>query len=365
MELGYYTMPIHPPQRAWQDTLREDREAILLCDRLGYREAFVGEHATDSAETITSCIAFLASLAHDTRRIKLGTGTLNLANSHPVSIASAVAMLDTLLEGRFIMGISPGGLPSDMEAYGNLGEDRRAMFVECIDHVLALWTGEAPYDLQGRYWNVSTARTLIAEIGQGIMRKPFQRPHPPIVVTAVEPYSPGVAAAAARGWDPISANFLLPLWVRSHWEKYVEGCAQAGRPADPANWRIAKTVFVCEDGDVAREYGFGQQSPYRFYYAQLLHKLRKAGRSNLFKASKDTPDSAVTLDGVCQDLVIAGPVSKVVDELLAFRETVGDFGTLLYCGVDWVDPALGRKSLELMAEKVMPALNAAIGGSQP
>jgi hypothetical protein len=51
----------------------------------------------------------------------------------------------------------------------------------------------------------------------------------------------------------------------------------------------------------------------------------------------------------------------VVDRLLAFREQVGDFGTLLYCGIDWADASLGRRSLELMAEKVMPAVNAALG----
>jgi hypothetical protein len=53
----------------------------------------------------------------------------------------------------------------------------------------------------------------------------------------------------------------------------------------------------------------------------------------------------------------------VVDQLLAFRETVGDFGTLLYCGHDWAEPRLARRSMELMAEKVMPAVNAAIGGA--
>jgi hypothetical protein len=59
---------------------------------------------------------------------------------------------------------------------------------------------------------------------------------------------------------------------------------------------------------------------------------------------------------------VAGTVGKVVDELLAFRETVGDFGTLLYCGMDWVDERLARRSMELMAEKVMPQLNRALGG---
>ena len=361
MKLGYFTMPLHPPSRPWVDTLREDRAAILLCDRLGYTEAYVGEHATDAAETITSCATFLASLVHDTQRIKLGTGTLNLPNSHPVTVATTVAMLDHLLEGRFIMGISPGGLPSDMEAFENLGKDRARMFLECINHVLAIWAGEPPYDLKGEIWNVSTAKTQILDIGQGIMLKPFQKPHPPIVVTAVEPFPKGVTAAAARGWDPISANFLLPQWVRSHWGRYAEGCAQGGRAADPANWRVAKTVFVADDARKAKDYAFGPHSPYRFYYAQLLTKLKRAGRANLFKASKDAPDDSVTLDGVVNDLVIAGTVNEVADQLLAFRESVGAFGTLLYCGIDWADPALARRSLELMAEKVMPAVNAALG----
>ena len=360
MKLGFFTMPLHPPGRNYLETLREDREAILLADRLGYSEAYVGEHTTDLAETIPSCLMFLSSLVHDTKRIILGTGTLNLPNGHPAAFAASVAMLDNMLEGRLIVGISPGGLPSDMEMFENLGRDRKAMFVECINQMIAIWTGEAPYNLKGQFWNLSTEKTLITEIGQGTVLKPYQRPHPPIVVTAVEPFSAGVTAAAARGWEPISANFLLPQWVKSHWSKYVDGCAQGGRPADPANWRVAKTVFVADDAALAQSYGKGEDSPYRFYYKQLLYKLRRAGRTNLFKHSKDAPDESVTLDGVVDDLVIAGTPEQVTEQLLAFREQTGDFGTLLYCGIDWADSMLGKRSMELMAEKVMPAVNAAI-----
>ena len=360
MKLGYFTMPLHPPGRNYIETLKEDREAILMADRLGYSEAYVGEHTTDLAETIPSCLMFLSSLVHDTKRIILGTGTLNLPNGHPAAFAANVAMLDNMLEGRLIVGISPGGLPSDMEMFENLGRDRKAMFVECINHMIAIWTGDAPYNLKGQFWNLSTEKTLITEIGQGAVLKPYQRPHPPIVVTAVEPFSAGVTAAAVRGWEPISANFLLPQWVKSHWGKYVDGCTQGGRPADPANWRVAKTVFVADDAAVAQSYGKGEASPYRFYYKQLLYKLRRAGRTNLFKQSKDAPDESVTLDAVVDDLVIAGTPEQVTQQLLAFREQTGDFGTLLYCGIDWADAKLGKRSIELMAEKVMPALNAAI-----
>ena len=230
MKLGTFMMPLHPPSRIASETLREDRDAIILADRLGYSEAYVGEHVTDLAENVTSCLMFLSSLAFDTHQIKLGSGTINMPNGHPAAIAANVAMLDHMLKGRFIMGISPGGLASDAEVFGNFGRDRLDMFVEAIDMVMAIWKGTAPYDLQGKYFNISTARTMIPEIGQGIILKPYQLPHPPIVVTAVAPFSKGITAAAARGWDPISANFLLPQWVASHWPSYVEGCAQAGRP---------------------------------------------------------------------------------------------------------------------------------------
>jgi alkanesulfonate monooxygenase SsuD/methylene tetrahydromethanopterin reductase-like flavin-dependent oxidoreductase (luciferase family) len=187
---------------------------------------------------------------------------------------------------------------------------------------------------------------MIPEIGQGVMVRPFQRPHPPIVVTVVEPSSPSAAQAAERGWDIISANFLLPRWVRTHWETYV-AASDPSRPPDPARWRVAKTVLVTDDDRTAREYGFGPDSPYRHYYAQLGFKLVRAGRANLFKADPSLPDSTVTTDSLVDQLVIAGTPSRVAEELLAFREEVGE-------------PRIARRSLELMAEVVMPEVNRAL-----
>jgi len=304
MKLGFFTMPIHPLDKDWRQSLAEDREAFILADELGFSEAYCGEHATDRAENITSCAMFLSTLVDATRRIKLGTGTVNLPNSHPVTVASQIAMLDHLLDGRFIFGISPGGLLSDAEAYGNLDADRNAMFVEAINQVLAIWQGDPPYGLTGRFWNVSVERHFIPGIGQGFIAKPLQRPHPPIVVTVVAPFSKGVTEAASRGWDPISANFLMPAWVKSHWPNYVEGCARAGRPADPANWRVAKSIFVADDDATARRYATDPDSPYRYYYHQLLTKLVRNVRAVLFKARRDQPDDEVTLDGVCDALIV-------------------------------------------------------------
>jgi alkanesulfonate monooxygenase SsuD/methylene tetrahydromethanopterin reductase-like flavin-dependent oxidoreductase (luciferase family) len=63
---------------------------------------------------------------------------------------------------------------------------------------------------------------------------------------------------------------------------------------------------------------------------------------------------------VLDRLCIYGTVNKVVDQLLALREQVGDFGELVYAGMDWTDPKLAKRSMELMATEVMPRVNAAI-----
>ena len=283
MRLGFFIMPVHPTGRDYAEVLKEDRELALIADKLGFAEGFIGEHVTDAAERITSSLIFVASLIGETRNIKLGTGTINMANHHPAAIAAQVAMVDHMAEGRFIMGISPGNLRSDAELFGNHDRDRNDMLVEAMDHVLALWASDPPYDLPGKYWTISTQRTTFGD--QGGIPKPYQKPHPPIVVTVVAPHSKGVTQAAARGWDPISANFLLPQWVKTHWPNYVEGCRRGGRAGDPANWRVAKSVFVTDDLATARRYATAPEGPYHHYYRSLGSKLRFQGLPVPFSVS--------------------------------------------------------------------------------
>ena len=348
MKLGIFMMPVHPLHRNPTETLREDRETVILADQLGYHDAFIGEHLTDQAENITNSLLFLATLIHSTKQIKLGSGTCNLSQQHPVLVAAQAAMFDHLAQGRFILGVSPGALPSDAEAIGILGEDRNKMFAESIDVILKIWQGEPPYDidLPGNRFKVSTRKNYDPTFGTGIMPKPFQKPRPEIVGTVVAPFSKGVVIMGERDFHPLSANFLLPQWLPSHWTNYAEGKAKAGVKADPAEWRIARTVFVADDDKVAAAYGKNDaKSPFRFYYHQLKTKLTKMNRHVVFKEHKDQSDAEVTLDFVLERLCICGSVSKVVDEILAFRERVGDFGELVYAGMDWVDPRLEKRSM--------------------
>jgi len=265
-------------------------------------------------------------------------------------------MVDTLLEGRFILGVGPGGLPSDAEMMETMDADRNALFLESIEHMIALWTEDPPYRLKGKRWNLSTERTWTPDLGMGGMLKPFQKPHPPIVVTAILPNSNGIAAAAERGWTPISANFVHPWVIKTHWPKYVAGCKAAGREPRDEDWRVAKSIFVADDDATVRRVTRDPGNPFAYYFRNLQRKAQRTRGNAFFKHEPSVPDEALTDDYLVSHLLIAGTPNEVVDKLGAFREQVGPFGRLLYCGHDWADPKAMRRSMELMAGKVLPRL---------
>ncbi|MFC0408820.1 LLM class flavin-dependent oxidoreductase [Roseomonas elaeocarpi] len=367
MRLGYFAMPMHPMHRPWAETLDEDREAIILCDKLGFHDAFIGEHLTDKLENINNSLLFLATLIHATKQIRLATGTSNLSQMHPTLIASHAAMFDQLAKGRFIFGISPGSLRCDAEVLGTLDEDRGKLFAEAIDVILEIWKQNPPYriDLPGNRFKVSTEKTEALEIGLGYLGKPYQRPRPEVVGTVVAPYSKGVVLMGQRDFHPLSANFLQGKWARTHWANYAEGKQSVGEVAEVADWRLARTVFVADDEATAQRYGIEDaNSPYRFYYRQIMTKFARINRLGVFKQDRDQPDSEITLEYVLRSLVICGTVNSVVDQILALREITGDFGEIVYAGMDWVEPALAKRSMELMATEVMPRVNAAIAQGQ-
>ena len=367
MRLGYFTMPVHPMHRDWSQTLQEDREAIILADELGFYDAFVGEHLTDACETVTNSMIFHATLIHATKQIKLATGTTNLSQMHPVLVAVNAAMMDHLAQGRFILGVSPGALTSDAEALGLLDEDRNKIFAEAIDVILAIWERNPPYDIDfaDNRFKVAIRRVPALDLGVGIMAKPFQKPRPEIVGTVVAPFSPGVVLMGKRDFHPLSANFLLAAHLRSHWENYAKGKAEAGQAARVDDWRVARTIFVADDDATARRYGCeDENSPYRFYFSQMRAKMKRGNRLYVFKSHKEQPEDELTLDYVMDKCVTYGTVNKVVDEILKLHEETGDFGELVYAGMDWVEPQLARRSMQLMAEQVMPRVNAALGKKQ-
>jgi len=359
LKLGFFIQPVHPPSRPYADVLREDREAVILADRLGYREAFIGEHLVDAAETITSSLAFIANLADACPSITFGTGVLPLANYHPVMAAAQVAMVDHLVQGRLVLGVGPG-VPPDAEAIGDVGSDRIRKTQEALDHMCRIWSGEPPYRIEGEFYRTTTERSYDPSIGVGVAVRPLQRPHPPIAITSIRPDSKGPHAAGARGWTGISATYVGAYVVRAQIQGYLEGRHSAGLSADPSGWRVARSVFVADDETTARRYAHREDGAHGFYFHVMRTKLAKFGGLDLMRDHPDQPDSELSPRRCLERLVIAGTPQSVADQILEFRNEVGSFGTLLYTGHDWTDPALTRRSMELVADEVWPRIEGGV-----
>ena len=117
---------------------------------------------------------------------------------------------------------------------------------------------------------------------------------------------------------------------------------------------------MADDENIATNYAKTASGPYGFYFSNLMRKLGDGGKLGLFAAYPDQPDTDITLEQTLQTQVIAGTVNSVVDQILSLRNEIGPFGTLLYTGIDWGNPLLAKKSMELMINKVMPAVNDSI-----
>jgi alkanesulfonate monooxygenase SsuD/methylene tetrahydromethanopterin reductase-like flavin-dependent oxidoreductase (luciferase family) len=356
VKLGMFTMPFHHPEKDYTALLAEDQEAVILADRLGFSEAYVGEHFSSWSERITSPLIFLATVIPLTKQIRLGTGVLNLPQVHPGLVAAHAAMFDQLSGGRFIMGIGPGGLMSDLEMFEvGQAELRPQMVQESIDIVLRLWAHDPPYEIDGRFWKFALKDNIWPEFKVGYIPRPLQRPHPPIALSIITPNSSSAKVAGERGWIPVSGNFFHKRYLRGHWEKYVEGCEAVGRRPDPGVWRVSRSVLVTETDAQAEDYLADPDSGLSFYYKFFIHSFAQ-GRKALFmiKPDPDMPDAATTVDAVKRGMIIAGRPERVLEQLMALREEIGPFGTLLMAGHDWDRPTLWKRSMELLATQVMP-----------
>jgi alkanesulfonate monooxygenase SsuD/methylene tetrahydromethanopterin reductase-like flavin-dependent oxidoreductase (luciferase family) len=357
MKIGLFGMPLHPPERPRTEGLAEDAERIILADKLGYEEAFIGEHISCTTEPIPAPMMFLASLIHRTERIKLGTGVVALPNHHPAVVAAEAAMFDHLSNGRFLFGIGPGGLASDMELFDVLdGAERNEKMMESIDIILDLWRSDPPYAVKTKHYEFGIDATVIPELGVGTIGKPLQSPHPPILATAMSPFSGSVKTAVERGWAPMSANFCPQFVIASHWKKYVEGCETIGREPTGDEWRVSRNMVIASTDSEARDRVFDPEGSNYYYFSYLWAVLKAANYTAVMKQDPSTPDDALTVDDLIESMVIYGSPDTVTEKLQAFRESTGPFGTLLLSMMDGSgkNDARERETMTLLAREVAP-----------
>ena len=361
MKLGLFMMPIHHHSRDYHQTLAEDIEAVVLADRLGFSEAWVGEHHSSSSEQITSPLLFLAHVLPQTEQIVCGTGVICLPQYHPVVTAGHIALFDNLAKGRFIAGVGPGGLAPDFEVFGVMEADRNAMMIEAIDIMIDLWTTDPPYEFNGEHWQFALRDWVHDDISLGHMPKPLQQPHPPLAISAMSPYSGSIRFAGSRGYIPISANFIGTWSVKSHWQTYAEAADQAGRAADPEIWRVARNIHVDETDAAAEAFVKRAGASTDHYFHYLFQLFDRGDMKGPFVVNQGDDPAALGHEALRDNFTIHGSPETVAEKVLALRDEVGHFGTLMLTAQDWTDKQRMQRSMRLLAEEVMPTVNAAIG----
>jgi alkanesulfonate monooxygenase SsuD/methylene tetrahydromethanopterin reductase-like flavin-dependent oxidoreductase (luciferase family) len=346
VNFGLFMMPLHPPHRAIADAYQRDVDQIVLADRLGFLEAWVGEHLTERWENAPAPDLLIAQALALTKNIRLGTGVTLLALHQPVYLAHRIAMLDHLARGRFQWGIGGGAIPTDQALLGLDPATLRARSAEVLEVVLALWASNGRFSHHGTFFDVETPAFDPVK-DRGYYMKPYQQPHPPIAVAASTPDSGSMGMAGERGWLPMTSSLLARPYLR------VEaGAAKSGRKPSRREWRIARDVFVGPTPAVARERAravlgrnyVDHQRPNRLGTIQMTTT----------KLDPALPDEAVTVDYLMEHVWIVGDPSEVAEKIHQLHDESGGFGTLLSITTDADDAGWDHESLRLLIDDVGP-----------
>ncbi|HEX2172426.1 MAG TPA: LLM class flavin-dependent oxidoreductase, partial [Dehalococcoidia bacterium] len=194
MGFGIFMAPFHRVGENPTAGFERDLELIQWLDRLGYDEAWIGEHHSAGWETIASPEIFIAVAAERTRHIRLGTGVVSLPYHHPLMVANRMVLLDHLTRGRVMLGVGPGALTSDALMLGIDPATQRARMDEALGVIIRLMTELEPITHVSDWFELHDALLQV---------RPYTRPHLPMAVASVQ--SPaGMLVAGKYGIPPLS-----------------------------------------------------------------------------------------------------------------------------------------------------------------
>ena len=339
---GIFLAPFHPVDEDPTLCIQRDLELIDHLDRLGYEEAWIGEHHSAGWEIIASPELVIAAAAERTKHIMLGSGVTSLPYHHPFLVAQRFVQLDHMTRGRVMLGCGPGALTSDAYMLGIDPATQRRRMDESLDVIMALLACEEPV----------TAKTDWFELNDGRLHlRPYSDPRFPIACASTLTPS-GPISAGRHGLGILSLGAGGPGGVEAmagQWRIAEETAAQHGKTMDRRDWRIVTNIHVAEDDEQAlREVQVGERLETVGYFEDTLR--RPPGRS-------EDP----LREGVAAGTTLVGSpdtVARGIERLIEYSN--GGFGGLLFRAHDWADREQTWRSYELFARYVMPRFQQSI-----
>lgn len=333
--------PFHATNLDPTYALERDLQLVTLLDRLGFDEAWIGEHHSGGFEIIAAPEVFIAAAAERTKHIRLGTGVKSLPYHHPFIVAETMAQLDHMTRGRVMFGAGPGLLPSDAFMLGIPVSKQRDRMAESLDVILRLFAGETVTE-QTEWYNLQNARAHLL---------PYTKPHPEVCVASTITPSGGrlagkydlgmlcVAATTTDGYDVLGAN----------WQIASEIAAERGGSMDRGRLRLVGPVHLAETREKAREnvrYGLQRWIDY-------FTMFNPAAVGDAFRA--DDPAEALVESGQA----VIGTPEDAIAQVQRLEKQSGGFGCFLQLAHNWANWENTQKSYELWARHVAPAIRGA------
>ena len=338
---GIFLAPFHPVDEDPTLALRRDLELVEFLDRIGYDEAWIGEHHSAGYEIIASPELFIAAAAERTRRIRLGTGVISLPYHNPLMVADRMLQLDHMTQGRAMFGVGPGLLPSDAHMLGIPVAKQRDRMVESLEVILRLLAGE-----------IVTAKTEWFELrDERCQLLPYTRPRPHIAVASTVTPSGGraagryglgmlcVASTQPDGFDALGVN----------WRIACEFAAERRAEMRREELRLVAPIHLAETREQARKnvaYGLSK-------WAAYFNRISPAGFGT------PTPQGDLA-DGLVESgRAVIGTPDDAVAMIERLEKKTGGFGVFLQLAHNWADFEATKRSYELFARHVSPRVGGA------
>jgi limonene 1,2-monooxygenase len=339
LRFGIFLAPFHPAGENPTLALQRDLELIGHLDRLGYDEAWIGEHHSAGSEIIASPEVFIAAAAERTRHIRLGTGVISLAYHNPLWVTERMVLLDHLTRGRVMMGVGPGSLPTDSAMLGLSPTDTRELLDLNLDIVMRLLRGEEPVTAETPTHKLIDARLHL-------------RPYSDfdVAVAAVaSPTGPRLAGRYGLGLLSIGATLTEAGFdaLAHHWNVMEERAAAFGTQVDRDKWRLVGLMHVAETREQAyRDVEYGIEQWFRYFQKVAAFPQMAVEGGDVREMIDFVNTAGVGAVGTVEDA--AAQVERLVNQSQGF-------GAMLLLAHEWANPQATWRSYELIAQRVMPA----------
>jgi limonene 1,2-monooxygenase len=343
MRFGIFMAPFHPAGENPTLLLDHDLELIELLDRLGYDEAWIGEHHSAGTEIIASPEIFISAAIQRTRNIKLGTGVVSASYHNPLWVAERAVQLDHMSKGRFMLGLGPGALPSDAAMIGLDMPQTRDLLEDAVEIITQLMTSDEPVNFENDRWVLRDARLHL---------RPYTEPHPEIAIAAVaSPAGPRLAGRYGYGLLSIGATTAAGFDVLGlHWDVMEERAAHYGVHVDRGAWRLVGVMHLAETREQAyRDVEHGIEAWFDYFQHTAAFPQMAVGEGTTVREYIDfVNESGVGTIGTPDDAL------QQIERL--WKQSNGGFGAYLQLAHDWAAPFAKSRSFELFARHVAPRL---------